>query len=142
MYTKIVKYENNRIRVWDKEYESFEVLKKIKPTDNDFFENILKIDGKLYKPCSAYGEYIAVDEIKINENPEIIVRSENELQCPYCDGTDQDLAELEGDKGETECIHCGSILKYVCNAVMNTFDECEDVICYTQLIKNNEPIEL
>ncbi|WP_411501400.1 hypothetical protein [Bacillus thuringiensis] len=142
MYTKIVKYERNGIGAWDKDFSSMEVLKEIKPTDNDFFENILKIDDKLYKPCSAYGEYIAVDEITINEDPETAVRSENELQCPYCDGIDQDLQELESDKGETECIHCGSTLKYVCNAVMNTFNECEDVICYTQLIKSNEPIEL
>ncbi|MEC2553950.1 hypothetical protein P9W85_21610 [Bacillus tropicus] len=142
MYTKIVKYKRDGIGAWDKDYSSMEVLKEIKPTDNDLFENILKIDGKLYKPCSAYGEYIAVDEIEINENPEETVRSENELQCPYCDGTDEDLHELESDKGETECIHCGSTLKYVCNEVMNTFDECEDVICYTQLIKKNEPVEL
>ncbi|QWH63940.1 hypothetical protein EXW39_27965 (plasmid) [Bacillus mycoides] len=142
MYTKIVKYERNRIGDLDKEYESFEVLKEIKATDNDLFENILKVDGKLYKPCSAYGEYIAVDEITINENPEITVRSENELQCPYCDGTDQDLHELESNKGETECIHCGSEIKYVINAVINSLGECLEVICHTGPVKLNEPIEL
>ncbi|SFK74217.1 hypothetical protein SAMN04488573_1011282 [Bacillus sp. 5mfcol3.1] len=142
MYTKIVKYEKNRIGDWDKEYSSMEVIKEIKPTDNDFFENVLKIDGKLYKPCSVYGEYIAVEEITINEKPECDVRNEDGLGYPYCSYVDQDTHEYESNVGETECISCGSEIKYVINPVINSLGECEEVICHTGPVKLNEPIEI
>ncbi|EJS63452.1 hypothetical protein [Bacillus cereus] len=142
MYTKIVKYERNRIGDWDKEYESFEVLKEIKATDNDLFENILKVDGKLYKPCSAYGEYIAVDEIKINYSPDVDVRNESGVECPYCGFVDQDTNEFSSKSGETKCVNCESEIKYVINAVINSLGECLEVICHTGPVKLNEPIEL
>ncbi|MDA1849676.1 hypothetical protein PDL09_21075 [Bacillus cereus] len=142
MHTKIVKYERSRIGNWDKEYESFEVLKEVKPTDNDFFENILKIDGRLYKPCSVYGEYIAVEEVKINYSPDEDVRNESGIECPYCGYVDQDKHEYESNVGETECISCGSEIKYVINPVINSLGECAEVICHTGPVKLNEPIEI
>ncbi|CDN35567.1 hypothetical protein [Bacillus thuringiensis] len=142
MYTKIVKYERNGIGAWDKDYSSMEVLKEIKPTDNDFFENILKIDGKLYKPCSAYGEYIAVDEVKINYSPYADVRNENDVECPYCGFVDQDTHEFPSKSGETECANCESEIKYLINAVINSLGECLEVICHTGPVKLNEPIEI
>ncbi|SEG56120.1 hypothetical protein SAMN04487919_1135 [Bacillus sp. ok061] len=142
MYTKIVKYERNGIGVWDQDYESFEVLKEMKPTDNDFFENILKIDDKLYKPCSAYGEYIAVDEIRINYSPVADVRNESGVECPYCGFVDQDTHEFSSNSGETECTNCESEIKYVINAVNNSLGECVEVICHTGPVKLNEPIEI
>ncbi|WP_144502683.1 hypothetical protein [Bacillus thuringiensis] len=142
MYTKIVKYEENGIGALDHDYSSMEVLKEIKPTDNDFFENILKIDGKLYKPCSAYGEYVAVEEVKINYSPDTDIRKENGVECPYCGFVDQDTNEFPSETGETECINCKSEIKYVINTVINSLGECLEVICHTGPVKLNEPIEI
>ncbi|MGG1152387.1 hypothetical protein [Bacillus wiedmannii] len=142
MYTKIVKYERTRSYNPDEDYKNFEVLKEIKATDNDYFENILKINDKLYKPCSAYGEYIAVEEIKFNYSPNTDVRNESGIECPYCGFVDQDNHEYESNVGETECISCGSEIKYVINPVINSLGECEEVICHTGPVKLNEPIEI
>lgn len=142
MHTKIVKYEKKMFYDPNKNYSEFEVLKEIEPTKNDYFENILKINGKLYKPCSAYGEFIAVEEIKINADPEVNVRCTDGLECPYCSFTDQDTHEYENNVGETECISCGSEIKYVLNPVINAIGECEELICHTAPIKLNEPITI
>ncbi|MBD8075719.1 hypothetical protein [Bacillus thuringiensis] len=142
MYTKIVKYERNGIGVLDHDYSIMEVLKEIKSTDNDFLKNILKIDGKLYNPCSAFGEYIAVEEIKINYSPDEDVRNESGVECPYCGFVDQDTNEYSSDSSGTECVNCKSEIKYVINCVFNSLGECVEVICHTGPVKLNEPIEL
>lgn len=142
MYNKIVKFDRTVKRDIGQDYDVYEVLRGIDPTKDDHFNKILKIDGKLYKPCSAYRGCIAVEEITINENPGNNIRSEDGVVCPYCGFIDQDTHEFESDNGETECINCRSDIAYKINSVMNTHGECEEVICYSDPVKQNEIIEL
>lgn len=142
MYNKIVKFDRKVKREIGQDYEVFEVLREIEPTNDDLFGKILKIDGKLYKPCSAYMGCIAVDEIMINKEPVGEYRSEDGIVCPFCGFIDQDTHEFENDHGDGECMNCGSDIKYRINSVMNVYEECEEVICYSVPIKLNEIIEL
>lgn len=70
------------------------------------------------------------------------MRNDDGLECPFCGDVDYDGHELREDEGTTDCINCGSEIKYVRNTVMNTLGECEEVIYHTAPIKLKEPIKL
>lgn len=73
---------------------------------------ILSMDSKNYVVCmlSERQKVIAVEEIRLNENP-------NEtyggiFTCPYCSYQYHDAFELSEDSGTVECPSCNSELEY------------------------------
>ncbi|MFB5249661.1 hypothetical protein ACE38F_04575 [Bacillus mycoides] len=141
MYKKIVEYDSENPFGNMSEYK---LIKEIESTKDDLFDYNLLINGKTYRVCAGSPKegILAVEEIQLNNNPESNVRSEDGLECPYCQYVDHDAFELEGNEGTTECRCCDSEIKYVRNVVMNTLGECEEVIYHTAPVKLNEPIKL
>ncbi|PHA15499.1 hypothetical protein [Bacillus toyonensis] len=141
MYKKIVEYDREN-RFGD--MSEYKLIKEIESTKDDLFDYNLIIDGKTYRACAGSPKegILAVEEIRLNDEPESDVRNEDGLECPYCQYVDQDAFELEENEGNTECACCGSEIKYVRNVVMNTLGECEEVIYHSALVKMSETIKL
>lgn len=141
MYKKIVEYDREN-RFGD--MNEYKLIKEIESTKVDLFDYNLIIDGKTYRACAGSPKegILAVEEIRLNNEPESNVRSEDGLECPYCQYVDHDAFELEEDEGTTECACCTSEIKYVRNVIMNTLGECEEVIYHSAPVKMSETIKL
>lgn len=141
MYKKIVKY--NCIQFME-DASKCELIKEIESTKEDLFDYNLSINEKTYRVCSGSPKQgiIGVEEIELNDDPEIDVRNDNGLECPFCKYVDHDAFELEEDKDVTECSCCGSEIKYVRSVITNTLDECLEVIYHSGPVKLKEPIKL
>lgn len=141
MYKKIVEYDREN-RFGD--MNEYKLIKEIESAKVDLFDYNLIIDGKTYRACAGSPKegILAVEEIRLNHEPESNVRSEDGLECPYCQYVDHDAFELEEDEGTTDCACCTSEIKYVRNVIMNTLGECEEVIYHSAPIKMSETIQL
>ncbi|MGF1437912.1 hypothetical protein ACQUW6_27295 [Bacillus thuringiensis] len=141
MYKKIVEYDPE---FFMENASKCKLIKEIESAKEDLFNYNLVIDGKTYRPCagSPKERILAVEEIQLNNELESDVRSEDGLECPFCQYFDQDAFELEKNEGTTKCTNCVSEIKYVRNVVMNTLGECEEVIYHTAPVKLRESIKL
>ncbi|CUB51945.1 hypothetical protein BN2127_JRS10_01465 [Bacillus subtilis] len=141
MYKKIVEYDREN-RFGD--MNEYKLIKEIESAKVDLFDYNLIIDGKTYRACAGSPKegILAVEEIRLNHEPESNVRSEDGLECPYCQYVDHDAFELEENEGTTDCACCTSEIKYVRNVIMNTLGECEEVIYHSAPIKMSETIQL
>lgn len=141
MYKKIVEYDcENRFA----DMNEYKLIKEIESAKVDLFDYNLIIDGKTYRACAGSPKegILAVEEIRLNHEPESNVRSEDGLECPYCQYVDHDAFELEEDEGTTDCACCTSEIKYVRNVIMNTLGVCEEVIYHSAPVKMSETIQL
>lgn len=73
--------------------------------------NLLKNGSIFYTVRSLNKEFAFVKPIVVIDN-QIETCFERNVTCPYCSGEDRDSWELYDSDDEYECKHCGAILSY------------------------------
>lgn len=108
------------VRIWDGRLsiddEDTELIKTVNGMEmyKDLdFGGFIVIDGQSYRQIIYKKEkdILYVEPVELDEKGSDIEYSD-EFVCPYCGTIDDNARELEEDQGETECVGCGSDLKY------------------------------